>query len=100
MPLGRLSPMPSARLRRTDTLRAESACLQDLRRTQSPAAGNRSEFGEEFGEGSLEPLSAHGRSAKLSRAAKPYQERCLTITLSPHHTHYAGLMLTIFPPWR
>jgi len=34
-----------------------SLCLEKF-----PRSGNRSEFGEEFGEGSLEPLSAHGEA--------------------------------------
>jgi hypothetical protein len=58
--------MPAARFALTDTLRV---CLRHaLRLRQSPTAGNRSEFGEEFGEGSLEPLT---RAAERSRRSPP-----------------------------
>ena len=64
--------MPAARFALTDTLRV---CLRHaLRLRQSPTAGNRSEFGEEFGEGSLEPLTRAAERGsvfgELTRAAE------------------------------
>jgi hypothetical protein len=49
-----------------------SACPHDLGETlgehQFPRSANRSEFGEEFGEGSLEPLT---RAAERSQRSPP-----------------------------